>query len=613
MRRGRAGLYRSDDAGGSWTRVSSDTRITSRNWYFSGITVDPVNADVVYAPNVAVYRSTDGGRTFTVLKGAPGGDDYRILWIDPTETRRMVLGSDQGTNVSLDGGQSWSSWYNQPTAQMYHVTTDNQFPYHVYGAQQDSGTAALPSRTNHQEIDARDFYTVSGGEAGYVAVDPKNHNIVYAGNTAGSLARFDKRTGEAHNISPSPGRGGFNPSTAKYRFPWTPPLVFSPTEPNTLYFGAQVLLKTLDGGITWQEISGDLTGDTRKDKTPVAGAVTTANAREAGYGVIYSIGPSPLRAGMVWVGSDTGLIHLTRDGGKTWQNVTPGGLPAWSKVSMIEASHFDAGEAWAAIDRHRLEDYKPYIYRTRDYGRTWTLVADGLAAPAFVNSVKEDPARRGLLYAGTELGANVSFDSGDHWQTLQLNLPAVSVRDLVVHGNDLVIATHGRGFWILDDITPLRQADEKIAASEATLYRPASRGAIESRGIFGNAAATGGAAGEESAGWRNSGLLLQGGAGRGGEVGDSGREGRCGAAVFERRSGSGCAAAGGRRRHLVLRPATLDGARGDEPVGVGPTVSGAGSGRSGIGIGAADFRTDGVAGDLHCATYRRGEELHPAT
>jgi photosystem II stability/assembly factor-like uncharacterized protein len=471
---GAGGLYRSDDAGANWTHVSGDARITSRNWYFSGITVDPKNADLVYVPNVAVYRSTDGGRNFTVLKGAPGGDDYRILWIDPTETRRMVLGSDQGTNVSLDGGQTWSSWYNQPTAQMYHVVTDNQFPYHVYGAQQDSGTVALPSRTNHHEIDGRDWYTVSQGEAGYLAVDPKNHNIVYAGNTAGSLARFDKRTGESQNISPSPGRGGFNPSTAKYRFPWTPPLVFSAVEPDTLYFGAQVLLKTVDGGLHWQEISGDLTGDTRKDKTPVAGPVTTANAREAGYGVIYTIAPSPLRAGMVWAGSDTGLIHLTRDGGKTWQNVTPPGLSAWSKVAMIEASHFEAGEAWAAIDRHRLEDYQPYIYRTRDYGKTWTPAVEGLAAPAYVNAVREDPVRRGLLYAGTELGADVSFDSGDHWQSLQLNLPAVGVRDFAVHGDDLVIATFGRGSWILDGIAPLRQADEKAAASEVVLYRPAT-------------------------------------------------------------------------------------------------------------------------------------------
>jgi photosystem II stability/assembly factor-like uncharacterized protein len=471
---GAAGLYRSEDAGATWERASGDARITSRNWYFSGISVDPENPDVVYVPNVALYRSTDGGRNFTALKGAPGGDDYRILWIDPTETRRMILGSDQGTNVSVDGGRTWSSWYNQPTAQIYHVVTDNQFHYHVYGAQQDSGTIVVPSATNHHEIDGRDWYTVSNGEAGYIAVDPKNHNIVYAGNTAGSLARYDKRTGESQNIAPWPVRGFGNPSTAKYRFPWTPPLVFSPAEPGTLYFGAQVLLKTTDGGLNWQEISGDLTGDTRKDKTPVAGDVTTANAREAGYGVIYSIGPSPLRPGLVWVGSDTGLVHLTRDGGKTWQNVTPPGLAAWSKIAMIEPSHFDPAEAWAAVDRHRLEDYKPYIYHTRDFGKTWTRADAGLAEPSYVNSVKEDPARRNLLYAACELGVAVSFDGGDRWQPLQLNLPAVGVRDIATQGNDLVIATFGRGFWILDNITPLRQSGEKIAASEFSLFRPAT-------------------------------------------------------------------------------------------------------------------------------------------
>ncbi|MCU1233877.1 MAG: hypothetical protein JWP63_1844 [Candidatus Solibacter sp.] len=471
---GAAGLYRSEDAGATWQHTSADPRITSRAWYFSGITVDPKNPDLVYAPNVAVYRSTDGGRTFAAFKGAPGGDDYRILWIDPTEPRRMVLGSDQGTNISVDAGQTWSTWYNQPTAQIYHVTTDNQFPYHVYGAQQDSGSIALPSATNHHTIDARDWYTVSAGEAGYVAVDPKNHNIVYCGNTAGSLARYDKRTGEAQNITPWPLRSLGNPSVAKYRFPWTPPLVFSPTEPNTLYFAAQVLLKTTDGGLHWQEISGDLTGDTRKDKTPLAAPVTTANAREAGYGVIYTIGPSPLRAGMIWVGSDTGLIHLTQNAGKTWQNITPPNLSAWSKIAMIEPSHFDPAEAWAAVDRHRLDDYRPYIYHTRDYGKTWTVLPDGYTGPTFVNSVKEDPARRGLLYAGTEFGVIVSFDSGDHWQPLQLNLPTVSVRDLVIHGDDIVIATFGRGFWILDNIAPLRQADEKIAAADAALYRPAT-------------------------------------------------------------------------------------------------------------------------------------------
>jgi photosystem II stability/assembly factor-like uncharacterized protein len=485
---GVGGLYRSDDAGDTWTRACADARITSRAWYFSGITVDPKNADVVYAPNVALYRSTDGGRNFTVLKGQPGGDDYRVLWIDPTETRRMILGSDQGTNISVDGGQTWSTWYNQPTAQMYHAITDNQFPYHVYGSQQDSGTAAVRSRTDHGQIDARDWYSVGGAESGYIAVDPKNQNILYVGNTNGSLARFDKRTGQAQNVTPWPVRGGGafgSISTQKYRFPWTAPLAFSAIEPDTLYYGSQYLLKTTDGGLTWHEISGDLTGDTRKDRAALTAPATVENARELGFGTIYSIAPSPLRAGMVWAGSDTGLIHLTRDGGKTWANVTPPGLAAWSKVTQIEGSHFDAGTAWAAVDRHRREDYKPYIYRTHDFGKTWALAADGLVEPAYLNSIKEDPSRQGLLYAATELGVAVSFDDAGHWQPLQLNLPVVSVRDLTIHGDDLVIATHGRGFWILDNITPLWQVDQRTADTDVVLYRPAAAVRMNPEGFFG--------------------------------------------------------------------------------------------------------------------------------
>jgi photosystem II stability/assembly factor-like uncharacterized protein len=480
------GLYRSDDGGETWLHASSDPRITSRAWYFSGITVDPQKSDVVYIPNVALYRSTDGGISFTVLKGAPGGDDYHTLWIDRSDTRRMVLGSDQGTNISMDGGKSWSTWYNQPTAQMYHVITDNRFPYAVYGSQQDSGTAAVLSRTDHSEIDARDWFSVGGAESGYIAIDPKNQNTFYVGDTNGSLVRFDRRTGQSQNVTPWPVRSfAANISTLKYRYPWTAPLVFSQSETNTLYFGSQYVMKTIDGGITWKEISPDLTGDTRKEKRVPDIAVTTENARELGYGVVYSIAPSPLRPGLIWAGSDTGLIHVTQNGGETWQNVTPKELTSWSKIAQIEASHFDASSAYAAVDRHRLEDYKPYIYRTHDYGKTWTLIANGLAEPAYVNCVREDPARRGLLYASTELGVAVSFDDGDHWQSLQLNLPAVSVRDMAVHGDDLVIATHGRGFWILDNASPLRQADEKVAASDAFLFKPAAAIRMNPESFFG--------------------------------------------------------------------------------------------------------------------------------
>jgi photosystem II stability/assembly factor-like uncharacterized protein len=483
------GLFRSDDGGETWTRTSADNRITSRNWYFSGITVDPVDPDLVYIPNVAVYRSADGGKNFTVLKGQPGGDDYHILWIDPTETTRMILGSDQGTNISVDRGASWSTWYNQPTAQVYHAITDRRFPYAVMGSQQDSGTAAVMSRTDHGEIDARDWFSVGGAESGYIAVDGKNDNILYVGNTNGALVRYDRRTGQAQNINPSPagrggGGGGGSIAALKYRYPWTAPVIYSSVD-NTLYFGSQYLMKTIDGGLNWKQISGDLTGDTRKAASESDVTPTPENSKALGYGVIYAIGPSPLKPGLVWVGSDTGLVHVTLDGGTTWKNVTPPGLPDWSKISQIDASHFDPATAYISVDRHRMEDYKPYIYRTRDYGKTWTLIADGLPEPGFVQCVREDPTRKGLLYAGTDLSAAVSFDDGDHWQSLKMNLPAVSVRDLVIHGDDLVAATFGRGYWILDDITALRQIDRKAFAADAILYKPAAAFRLNPEGFAG--------------------------------------------------------------------------------------------------------------------------------
>ena len=469
-----SGLFRSDDAAKTWTRVGADPRIDSRAWYFSGMTVDPKNPDVVYLPNVAVYRSTDGGNNFTVLKGAPGGDDYHYLWIDPADASRMILASDQGINISTDRGASWSSWYNQPTAQLYHVITDNQFPYNVYGSQQDSGTAAVPSRTNHGLIAEYDRFSVGGAEAGNIAPDPKDPNIFYVSDTYGTLNRFDKRTAQGQNVTPWPAPAfGVEIAQRKYRFPWTAPLVFSPVD-NALYYGSQYVLKTTDGGLNWQEISPDLTGATGKGGKPADNKPSVENAKALGYGVVYSIAPSPLSATLVWAGSDTGLINLTRDGGKTWTNVTPPGLSDWSKITQIEASHFGPAVAYAAVDRHRLDDNKPYLYRTRDYGKTWAPITNGIEAPSFLNSVREDPVRKGLLYACTETGVFVSFDDGDHWQSLQLNLPTVSVRDLVVHGDDLVIATHGRSFWILDDMTPLREIDAKTAASDAYLYRPAT-------------------------------------------------------------------------------------------------------------------------------------------
>ncbi|MFZ1008999.1 MAG: hypothetical protein WAN65_19315, partial [Candidatus Sulfotelmatobacter sp.] len=473
----KSGLYRSDDGGDTWTLENANPRLTSRAWYFNRITIDPQNRDVIYIPNVALYRSEDGGKTISVVRGAPGGDDYHQLWIDPKNSSSMVLGTDQGTTVSLDRGQTWSSWYNQPTAQLYHVITDNQFPYVVYGAQQDSGSAAVLSRTDHGQITPRDWFPSGESESGYMAPDPKNPDIVYLSGAYGTVDRFNKRTGFSQNVSPWPvpmfGLSEIN--ERRYRAPWTPPLVFSPADSTTLYFGTQYVMKTIDGGLHWETISQDLTGATPQtgDHKP-QGPATIENAKERGLGVVFTIAPSPLNQNLIWVGSDTGLIHVTRDGGKSWKDVTPKGLAAWSKISLIEASHFDPAVAYAAVERSRLDDRTPYLYRTRDYGATWQSITDGIAAPAFLRAVREDPQSKGLLFAGTEFGVYVSFDDGDHWQSLQLNLPVTSVRDLAIHGDDLVVATHGRSFWILDNITPLRQTLDAKKADAFWLYRPAT-------------------------------------------------------------------------------------------------------------------------------------------
>ncbi|MGH9449017.1 MAG: WD40/YVTN/BNR-like repeat-containing protein [Terriglobia bacterium] len=460
--RKQGGLYRSDDAGVTWRRVSKDPRITERGWYFGNVIVDPHEADIVYVADVSLYRSTDGGRTFTAFKGAPGGDDYHALWIDPMNSHRMVLCSDQGTVVTVDGGKTWTSWYNQATGQFYHVTVDNQFPFRVYGAQQDSGSASVASRGDDGQITVRDWHPVGAGESGYIAPDPSDPAIVYGGDTYGELHRYDGHTGQVENISPAPFMRSLagDISRSKLRFTWTSPLVFSPQDPRTLYFGAQMLLMTTDRGNNWTPISPDLT--------------VRPGGAGPHRGVIYTIAPSPVRAGEIWVGTDNGLIQLTNDGGKTWQDVTPHGLPAWSKISLIEASHFDASTAYAAVDRHRLGDLAPHIYRTQDAGKTWTSITSGIDAPAYVHAVREDPVRKGLLYAGTETGVYVSFDDGDHWHSLQLNLPTASIRDLAIHGDDIVVATHGRAFWILDDLSPLRQLSSEALASAAYLFRPAT-------------------------------------------------------------------------------------------------------------------------------------------
>lgn len=480
----KSGLYRSDDGGDTWTLKNSDSRLTSRAWYFGNLTVDPENPDVFYVPNVALYRSEDGGQTISIVRGAPGGDDYHQLWVDPKNSSRMILATDQGTTISIDRGQTWSTWYNQATAQLYHVITDNRFPYTVYGAQQDSGSAAVLSRTDHSQITPRDWSPVAGSESGYIAPDPKNRNILYFSGTYGSVSRLDLRTSLSQDITPWPLPAfGTDIAQRKYRDPWTPVLVFSPLDKTSLYLGTQFVMKTRDGGLHWLRISPDLTG-AETGAAKAEGSPTVQDAKQRGYGVVYTIAPSPLDAGLIWVGSDTGLIHVTRDGGKTWKNVTPRTVGEWSKISMIEASHFNPAEAYAAIDRHRLDDQAPYLYRTRDFGQSWQPITEGLHAPAFLRAVREDPGHKGLLFAGTEFGIYVSFNDGDRWQALQLNLPVTSVRDLAVHGDDLVAATHGRSFWILDNITPLRQATE-VRLADTWLYQPATAVRIDNAGFIG--------------------------------------------------------------------------------------------------------------------------------
>ncbi len=458
------GLYRSDDAGKSWKLADNEQRIWGRGWYFGGVEVDPKNADVVYIANTTVYKSTDGGHSFVGFRGAPGGDDYHSIWIAPNDPDRMIISSDQGTIVTLNGGETWSSWYNQPTAQLYHVATDNRFPYWLYAAQQDSGAVAVPSRSDHRAITERDWeYVAVGGESGMLAPDPLNTDIVYGG----TVGRWDWKTRQVQDVSPTLGRAG------EFRTIWTLPLVFSQADKTKLYFSHQMLFRTSNGGKTWDQISPDLTRENPPvppNLDPITAKYGLASPRK---GVIYAIAPSTIDPNTVWVGTDDGMIHVTLDDGKTWKDVTPGDLKPWSKVGIIDASHFDKQTAYAAIDAHRIEDMRPYIYRTHDGGKTWQALGKGIPEGAFVNAVREDTVRRGLLFAGTELGVYVSFDDGDNWQPLQLNLPVSSVRDLAIHGSDLSVATHGRSFWILDDISLLREINEGIFRSDAYLFKPA--------------------------------------------------------------------------------------------------------------------------------------------
>ena len=455
------GIYRSDDAGESWRRVSTDRRPWARGSDFAEIDVDPRNKEIVYTAAIAAYKSIDGGKTWTAFKGAPGGDDYHTLWINPENADIMLLATDQGAVVSVNGGQTWSSWYNQPTAQFYHVITDNQFPYWVYGGQQESGSAGVKSRGDNGAITFRDWRTVGVEEYGYVAPDPLHPNLIYGGKAT----RFDMTTGQVQNVAPEILRSG------KYRFLRTAPILFAPADPRVLYLAGNVLFKTTNGGSSWDIISPDLSRE--KPEVPASIGVfrRPEMATQQRRGVIYAVAPSPKDVNVIWAGTDDGLIHVTKDGGKNWKNVTPPAIDAWSKISQIDASHSDINTAYVAVNRIRLDDQKPHIYRTTDGGATWKEIVNGLPDGP-VNTVKEDPRRPGLLFAGTELNVFVSFDNGESWRSLRLNMPATSIRDLVIHNDDVVVGTHGRSFWILDDITPLRQYNAALVDSDVHLFTP---------------------------------------------------------------------------------------------------------------------------------------------
>ena len=455
------GIYRSDDAGETWRRTNTEVRVWGRASDFAEVKVDPRNADVVYSANTSTYRSTDGGTTFTAIKGAPGGDDYHRIWINPDNADIMLIAADQGATITVNAGKTWSSWYNQPTAQFYHVITDNQIPYWVYGGQQESGSVGTMSRGDYGAITFREWNPIGVEEYGYVAPDPLDPNILYGGK----ISRFDQRSREVQNISPEVVRSG------KYRFLRTAPVIFSTVDPHILYFAGNVLFKTTNGGHSWDIISPDLTRQ-KYDVPAGYGIFTNGDATKAqNRGVIYTVAPSFRNANIIWTGSDDGVINLTGDGGKTWTNVTPIALTPWSKVSLMEASHFDDVSAYAAINRFKLDDLRPHIYRTHDAGKNWTEIVNGIPGSEVVNSVREDPVRRGLLFAGTERAAYFSVDDGDHWQSLRLNMPATSIRDLVIHDDDIVVGTHGRSFWILDDMTPLRQLDATPAGG-TYLFKP---------------------------------------------------------------------------------------------------------------------------------------------
>jgi photosystem II stability/assembly factor-like uncharacterized protein len=467
--RNNSGIYRSDNGGKSWQLVNHDATLADS--YFSRITVDPKNPNIVYVMGRSIQRSDDGGKHFSIFKGSPGGDDYHFLWINPSDPTHMITASDQGAVVTVNNGQSWSSWYNQPTGQFYHLAVDNQFPYRIYSGQQDNGTVGILSRGPYGVIGIRDWHPVGGAERDYEIPKPGNANLVFGSGLGGKVSRFNEITRQSAEISPWPVSSyGALPTTVRYRYTWITPLVFSHIKPYPLYFGAQYLFKSLDNGDHWKIISPDLSGaksGAERVKNP-----DPAQAGAIGYGVIYSISPSPMNQKVIWVGTDNGLIQLTKDGGEHWQNVTPSTVPLWGRINSIEPSPFSVHAAYVSVDLHRLGKSSPLILRTTDDGKTWQTIIKGIPSDEYLNVVRADPVKKGLLYASTNRSIYVSFNDGAQWQPLTFNFPTTSVRDLVVHNSDLIAGTQGRGIWILDDLEPLREMTPKISEEPVHLFSP---------------------------------------------------------------------------------------------------------------------------------------------
>ena len=458
--REKAGIYKSEDAGLTWNLVNTDRRLWGRGDDFAEIKVHPENPQVLFVGNVASYQSKDGGKTWSSIKGAPGGDDYHRIWINPKHPDIMIFAADQGGTITVNGGKTWSSWYNQPTSQIYHVATDNQFPYWVYGGQQESGAIGTASRGNGGQISFRDWVGIGADEYAYVAPDPLNPDIIYGGR----VTKFNKKTGQSQSVAPEALRSG------KYRILRTMPLLFHPANPKKLLFATNVLWQTENGGHDWQIISPDLSREKPELTSSIGDFKTPEMETMARRGVIYALAPSPLEENIIWAGTDDGLVHVTRNGGASWQNVTPPQLASWDKIAQIDAGHFTKGTAYIAVNAIRKDDMHPYMYKTHDFGQSWTLIQSGMPASGPVNVIREDPKKAGLLYAGTERAVYFSVDDGAHWQSLRQNMPATSIRDLVIHESDLVVGTHGRSIWILDNIAPLREL--QAHAGKSHLFSP---------------------------------------------------------------------------------------------------------------------------------------------